>query len=82
MDPVLMVGAWAAALLAVAGVGRIGWRTFERAVRSILREEIQRTHRDMDDMELRFERLEAAIVALQHAVSELRQMMFDHVAKG
>jgi hypothetical protein len=36
----------------------------------------------MDDMELRFERLEAAIVALQHAVSELRQMMFEHVAKG
>jgi hypothetical protein len=80
MDPVLMVGAIAASILSIVALGRVGWHTFERAVRSILREEIQRTHRDMDDMELRFERLEAAIVALQHAVSELRQMMFDHVA--
>jgi hypothetical protein len=82
MDPVLMTGAIAASILSIVALGRVGWHTFERAVRSILREEIQRTHRDMDDMELRFERLEAAIVALQHAVSELRQMMFDHVAKG
>jgi hypothetical protein len=36
----------------------------------------------MDDMELRFERLEAAVEALHVAVAELRQMMFDHVAKG
>ena len=76
-----MVGAWAAALIAIGGAGRMAWKAFEKAVRSILREEIQRTHRDMDDMELRFERLEAAIVALQAAVAELRQMMFDHVAK-
>jgi hypothetical protein len=77
-----MVGAIAASILSVVGLGRVAWRAFEKAVRSILREEIQRTHRDMDDMELRFERLEAAIVALQAAVSELRQMMFEHVAKG
>jgi hypothetical protein len=81
MDPVLMVGAIAASILSIVALARIGWMSFEKAVRSILREEIQRTHRDMDDMELRFERLEAAIVALQHAVSELRQMMFDHVAQ-
>jgi prefoldin subunit 5 len=35
----------------------------------------------MDDIEARFERLEAALEALQQAVSELRQMMFDHVAE-
>jgi F0F1-type ATP synthase membrane subunit b/b' len=82
VDPLLMVGAWAAALIAVVGAVRIGWRAFEKAVRSILRDEIQRVHRDMDDIEVRFERLEAALEALQQAVSELRQMMFDHVAKG
>lgn len=81
MDPLLMVGAWAAALMAVAGLGRLAWRTFEKAVRSILRDEIQRVHRDMDDIEARFERLELALVALEQAVSELRQIMFDHVAK-
>jgi hypothetical protein len=80
MDPLLMVGAWAAALMAVVAAGRMAWRAFERAVRSILRDEIQRVHKDMDDIEARFERLEAALVALQAAVSELRQMMFDHVA--
>jgi F0F1-type ATP synthase membrane subunit b/b' len=80
VDPLLMLGAWAAALMAVAGVMRAAWKAFERAVRSILRDEIQRVHRDMDDIEARFERLEAALVALQQAVSELRQMMFEHVA--
>jgi hypothetical protein len=80
VDPLLMLGAWAAALMAVAGLLRAAWKAFERAVRSILRDEIQRVHRDMDDIEVRFERLEAALVALQSAVAELRQMMFDHVA--
>jgi F0F1-type ATP synthase membrane subunit b/b' len=83
VDPVLMTGAIAASILSVVAVGRIAWRAFERAVRSILREEIQRVHRDMDDIETRFERLESALEALQKAVTELRQMMFDHVsAKG
>jgi F0F1-type ATP synthase membrane subunit b/b' len=80
MDPVLMAGAIAASILSVLAVARVAWRAFEKAVRSILRDEIQRVHRDMDDIEARFERLEAALVALQQAVAELRQMMFDHVA--
>jgi F0F1-type ATP synthase membrane subunit b/b' len=81
MDPVLMTGAIAASILSIVAVLRVAWKTFEKAVRSILRDEIQRVHRDMDDIEARFERLEAALVALQAAVSELRQMMFDHVAQ-
>jgi F0F1-type ATP synthase membrane subunit b/b' len=80
MDPLLMLGAWAAALMAVAGLLRAAWKAFEKAVRSILRDEIQRVHRDMDDIEARFERLEAALVALQQAVADLRQMMHEHVA--
>jgi predicted ArsR family transcriptional regulator len=80
MDPVLMTGAIAASILSIVAVLRVAWRTFERAVRSILRDEIQRVHRDMDDIEVRFERLEAAVEALREAVSELRQMMFEHVA--
>jgi F0F1-type ATP synthase membrane subunit b/b' len=81
MDPVLMTGAIAASILSVIALGRAAWKAFEKAVRSILRDEIQRVHRDMDDIEVRFERLEAALEALQAAVSELRQMMFDHVAE-
>jgi F0F1-type ATP synthase membrane subunit b/b' len=80
MDPLLMVGAWAAALMAVAALFRAAWKAVEKAVRSILRDEIQRVHRDMDDIETRFERLEAALVALQQAVADLRQMMHEHVA--
>ena len=80
MDPLLMLGAWAAALMAVAALLRAAWKAFEKAVRSILRDEIQRVHRDMDDIETRFERLEAALVALQQAVADLRQMMHEHVA--
>jgi F0F1-type ATP synthase membrane subunit b/b' len=82
MDPVLMVGAIAASILSIVALARVAWRAFEKAVRSILRDEIQRVHRDMDDIEARFERLEAAVEALREAVAELRQMMFDHVAKG
>jgi F0F1-type ATP synthase membrane subunit b/b' len=80
MDPVLMTGAIAASILSIVALARVAWRAFEKAVRSILRDEIQRVHKDMDDIEARFERLEAALVALQQAVAELRQMMFDHVA--
>jgi F0F1-type ATP synthase membrane subunit b/b' len=80
MDPVLMAGAIAASILSLIGLGRVAWKAFEKAVRSILREEIQRVHRDMDDIETRFERLESALEALQEAVAELREMMFDHVA--
>jgi uncharacterized protein (UPF0212 family) len=79
MDPLTMAGAWAGALLALLAVARVSWKAFERAVRNILREEIQRVHRDMDDIETRFERLEAALEALQQAVTELRLMMFDAV---
>jgi peptidoglycan/LPS O-acetylase OafA/YrhL len=79
MDPLLMVGAWAAALVAVVGAARLSWNMFEKAVRSILREEISRVHRDMDDIETRFSRLEAAMEALQEALTELRQMMYEHV---
>jgi len=81
MDPLLMIGGAAGAILAITGVMALGWKTFEKAVRSILREEISRVHRDMDDIEVRFERLEAAVDALRQAVAELRQMMFDHVAQ-
>ena len=81
MDPVLMAGAIAASILSVLAVARAAWKAFEKAVRSILRDEIQRVHRDMDDIEARFERLEAALTALQAAVSELRQMMIEHVAE-
>jgi uncharacterized protein YlxW (UPF0749 family) len=81
MDPVLMVGAWAAAVLTVIAAISMAWKAFEQAVRSILREEISRVHRDMDDIESRFARLEAAVEALSEAVADLRQMMFDHVAQ-
>ena len=32
MDPLLMVGAWAGAIIAVAGAARLAWRGFVKAV--------------------------------------------------
>ena len=75
-----MAGAWAAALLSLFGLSRILWKAFVKAVRTILREEIQRVHRDMDDIEARFERLENALEHLRMQLQELREMMFQHVA--
>jgi hypothetical protein len=79
MDPVLMVGAWAAALMAVAGFGRLLWRAFVKAVDTVISTSMSRIWRDMDDIENRLTALEASILFVREQLEELRRMMQTHI---
>ncbi|HEY7822373.1 MAG TPA: hypothetical protein VIG24_06050 [Acidimicrobiia bacterium] len=79
MDPVLMVGAWAGALLAVAGAGRLLWKAFVRAVEAVIATSIGRVWRDMDDIEQRLSALELSLQFVREQLEELRRMMQAHI---
>jgi F0F1-type ATP synthase membrane subunit b/b' len=79
MDPVLMVGAWAAALMAVAGFARLLWRAFVKAVDTVISTSMSRIWRDMDDIENRLTALEASILFVREQLEELRRMMQTHI---
>lgn len=51
MDPLLMVGGWAAAILGVAGVVRLGITLFVKAVRAALDETLGSLRGDLESME-------------------------------
>ena len=81
MDPLLMVGAWAGAILAVAGAGRLLWKTFVTAVESVIDTSIKRVWRDMDDIEKRLDRLEESLTELRAQVAQMRDLLMAHVAE-
>jgi len=81
MDPLLMVGAWAGALIAIAGAARIGWKAFVTAVEKVIEVSIGRVWRDMDDIEKRLDRLEQSVTELREQVSQLRDLLMAHVAE-
>ncbi|HEY7822966.1 MAG TPA: hypothetical protein VIG24_09045 [Acidimicrobiia bacterium] len=79
MDPVLMVGAWSAALLSVLGLGRLLWKAFVRAVEAVISTSIGRVWRDMDDIEQRLSALELSLQFVREQLEELRRMMQAHI---
>ena len=79
MDPLVMAGAWAGALLAIAGVGRILWKTFVKAVETVISTSIGRVWRDMDDIEKRLSALEVSMQFIKGQIEELRRMMQSHI---
>ncbi len=85
MDPVLMVGAWAAAVLAIAGASKLFLNAFVKATKSVVSEEFRKIWRDMDESDRwhqeRFSSFERAIEELRRQVEELRSMMQAHVSR-
>lgn len=79
MDGLLMVGAWAGAIIAVTGAARIGWKAFVTAVEKVIEVSIGRVWRDMDDIEKRLDRLEIAVADLREQVSQMRELLMKHV---
>jgi septal ring factor EnvC (AmiA/AmiB activator) len=75
MDPLLMAGAWAAALLSIAAISRLIAHAVVRGIRSIFQQELQRVWRDMDDIEARLSALESSLQYLRQQVEELRRLM-------
>ena len=81
MDPVLMAGAWAGAILALVGVGRLAWKAFVAAVEAVIEKAIGRVWTDMDHIESRLDRLEQQVNELREQVSALRDLLMSHVAE-
>jgi hypothetical protein len=81
MDPLIMIGAWAAALLSIAALIRLAYNATVTGIRGIFREELARVWRDMDDIENRLSALELSVQFIRQQLEELRRMMESHVLK-
>lgn len=81
MDVLLTVGAWAAAIVALAKAAHILWKTFVKAVQSVIEVSIARVWRDMDHIESRLDRLEKTVEELRHQVAQMRDLLMAHVAE-
>jgi hypothetical protein len=79
MDPLVMAGAWAAAVLSIAALGRLLYHGFLRAVKIAIREELSRVWKDQDEIEHRLSALELSMQFIRHEIEELRKMMQAHV---
>ena len=79
MDPLLMVGAWAAALLSVGALLRGVYTLFLKAVKAAIREELARVWKDQDEIERRLSALETAVGYIRQQVEALTLMMQQHV---
>lgn len=85
MDPLLMFGAWAAAIISLAAAGKLFLNAFVKATRAAVSEEFKRIWRELDESdrwhEERFAKFEAALDALKEQVDRLEKMMQAHVAE-
>jgi hypothetical protein len=85
MDPLLMAGAWAAAVLSLAAASKLLLNAFVKATRAAVNEEFRKVWRDMDESDRwhqeRFSKFEEALEALRYQVQRLEQMMREHVEK-
>ena len=81
MDPLMMWGAWAAAITAIAAAGTLAWKAFVKAVEGVIATSMSRVWRDMDDIEKRLTALELSVQFVREQLEELRRIMQAHVSK-
>lgn len=83
MDPLMMFGAWAAAVTAIAAAGKLLFNSFVKATRAAVSEEFSKIWREMDDTDrwhkAKFDALESAIEALKQQVARLENLMYSHM---
>ena len=79
MDPLLMVGAWAGALLTIGALMRGLYTLFLKAVKAAIREEMARMWHDQDEIEKRLSALETAVAYIREQVEILTGMMQAHI---
>jgi hypothetical protein len=79
MDPVLMAGAWATAILAMGALLRGIYTLFVKAVKVAIREEMARMWTDQDHIEQRLTALETALTYIKEQVEVLTGMMQAHI---
>ena len=83
-----MVGAWAAALLAIVGAGRVIYNGMMRGLRAVVRDEVSALWVDMQaaedrfgEVEQRLDRLEAALTEVREKVDRLTELLVGHVTE-
>jgi len=79
MDPLVMTGAWAGAILAILAVTRVLYHGFLKAVKSAIREELDRVWKDQDEIEHRLDALERSMQFVRDQLARLEQMMTEHI---
>ena len=79
MDPVIMAGAWAAAVLSIAALLRGTYFLFMKAVKAAIREELGRVWKDQDEIERRLDALERVVHYMRQQLDTLTLMMQQHV---
>ena len=75
MDPVLMVGAWAGALLALIALLTAAWKAFVTAVEAVIATSIGRVGRDMDDIEERLSQVEYTLQFVREQLKDLHELV-------
>lgn len=81
MDPILMAGAWAGAILSITVLARLGWKAFVTAVESVIESAIKRIWTDMDHIEARLDRLEQQVNELREQMRRMSDLLLAHVAE-
>ncbi len=95
MDPLLMVGAWAGAVIATVGAGRLLVAAFTKAVRATVGDEFRKVWRELADQDEWFHselrEVKAAVTevseqfrpngggSLRDSVDRLEKMLREHV---
>ena len=88
MDPLLMAGAWAAAVMSVVAAARFFYTLLLRGLRSVIKDELSAVWVDMQAAEDRFghieerlDRLEAGLAALKEQVQRLTELLMAHTTE-
>jgi hypothetical protein len=80
-----MVGAWAAAIIATAGAGKLFLNAFVKATKAAVSEEFRKIWRDLDESDRwhqeRFSAFERALDELRHQVQRLERLMQEHMQR-
>ena len=72
MDPVLMVGAWAGAVIATVGAGRLLVAAFTKAVRATVGDEFRKVWSELSDQD---EWFHAELREVKQAVNEVSEQL-------
>jgi hypothetical protein len=83
VDPLMMFGAWAAAIVSLAAAGRLVFKAFIKATRAAVSEEFKRVWKELDESdrwhEERFAKFERALDDLRQQIARLEAMMKQYV---
>jgi TolA-binding protein len=83
MDPLLMVAAWAAAIMTIAAAGKLFLNAFVKATKAAVSDEFRRVWREMDESDRwhqeRFGKFEEQLRHLQEQVSRLERLIQQFV---